>query len=571
MRRGTTAAVAAAAIVTSVLGTGPAAADVTEPVVQEVLAANVAAHGTDHALDWDTATETAIDLAGGTAVVTGGGATAQGGTVTIAAPGTYRVRGTLTDGALVVASPDEGTVRIVLDGAEITSTTTAPLQVSEADDVVVVLQDGTTNALTDAATYTYPAGEDEPNAALFSTADLTIAGGGSLTVRGNANDAIASKDGLVVAGGDLTVVAADDGVRGKDYLVVTGGTLDVTAGGDGLKSDDDAPDKGFVHLAGGAARIVSGDDGVTAASDVVVSGGHLDVTSGGGVAGAGDGAKGVVGDVAVVIGGGTSSVDAYDDALHSDGTITVASGSATLATLGDGADAAERLVVSGGALSVTRSHEGLEAKVVEISGGLVGVTATDDAVNASDPASPDAVGAVPGVTVTISGGRILLDSTTGDGLDSNGTAAMSGGLVVVNGPTEFINSAVDVNGDFQITGGTVAGVSSGGLVGTPAASSPQTWVSLSSEQPAGVLLHVLAADGTVVTSFRTSKPTGNVVVSHPSLVVGAQYRLAVGGSADGPTLGGYHETPGDATAASVVATATAGRAGGWGGGTWPPR
>ncbi|ADG74039.1 conserved hypothetical protein [Cellulomonas flavigena DSM 20109] len=570
MRRGTTAAAVAAVLVTGVLGSPARAA---EPVVEEVLGANLPVHATDHALDWDAGDETTIALSGASAQVTGSGASAQGGTVTISAPGTYRVSGTLTDGAVVVASAGEGVVRVVLDGASITSSTTAPLQVQDADEVVVVLAEGSTNSLTDPATYQYPEGQDEPNAALFSTADLTIAGSGALTVTGSANDGIASKDGLVVAGGRITVTAADDAVRGKDYLVVTGGTLELTAAGDGLKADDDTPEGGFVHVAGGATRVTSGDDGVTAASDVVVSDGYLQVRAGGGAGAGGDsGAKGLVGDVSLVLGGGSLAVDAIDDALHSDGTITVAGGNATLATAGDGADAGERLTITGGALIVTQSSEGLEAKVVQIAGGLIEVTAADDAISASDPSQPDAMGAIPGVDVAVSGGLTVLHAATGDGLDSNGTAQMSGGTLVVDGPTEFINSAVDTNGAFTVTGGTLIGVSSAGLLGTPTVQSPQTWVSLGSEQPAGTLLHVLAPDGTVLASFRTTKASGNLLYSHASLQLGSQYRLAVGGTADGPVTGGFHQRPGDASGATVVATAQAATApSGWGGGGgWPP-
>jgi hypothetical protein len=56
---------------------------------------------------------------------------------------------------------------------------------------------------------------------------------------GNYNDGIASKDGLVIESGALTVNAVDDGVRGKDYLVIQDGALAVTAGGDGLKADNE--------------------------------------------------------------------------------------------------------------------------------------------------------------------------------------------------------------------------------------------------------------------------------------------------------------------------------------------
>lgn len=72
---------------------------------------------------------------------------------------------------------------------------------------------------------------DAPNVALWPADDMTIAGTGSLIVTGRSNDGIASKDGLVIEVGGITVDAVDDGIRGKDYLVVEGGTITVSAGG----------------------------------------------------------------------------------------------------------------------------------------------------------------------------------------------------------------------------------------------------------------------------------------------------------------------------------------------------
>ena len=68
---------------------------------------------------------------------------------------------------------------LILNGVDITSSTSSPLVITDADDAVVELADGTQNTLSDATTYVYPdAATDEPNAALFSTADLTITGTG---------------------------------------------------------------------------------------------------------------------------------------------------------------------------------------------------------------------------------------------------------------------------------------------------------------------------------------------------------------------------------------------------------
>ena len=101
--------------------------------------------------------------------------------MTISKDGIYVLQGTLTDGQVVVEAGKEATVKLVLDGADLSCQDGAPLYIKEAGRVVLTLADGTVNALTDAETYTYAAGEDEPNAALFSKENLTINGTGSLT------------------------------------------------------------------------------------------------------------------------------------------------------------------------------------------------------------------------------------------------------------------------------------------------------------------------------------------------------------------------------------------------------
>ncbi|MGH9226975.1 MAG: carbohydrate-binding domain-containing protein [Acidimicrobiales bacterium] len=167
--------------------------------------------------EWDTAEEVKVTLSGRTASASGSTVKVDGSTITIGAPGTYLLPGRLDDGQVVVDSPADGIVRLVLDGADITSSTTSAITVMKADEAMVVLADGSTNRLVDAARYVFPSADvDEPNAAPYSAADLTIAGKGSLTVDGNFNDAIASQDGLVLSDGTLTLDAVDDGVRGKD-------------------------------------------------------------------------------------------------------------------------------------------------------------------------------------------------------------------------------------------------------------------------------------------------------------------------------------------------------------------
>jgi hypothetical protein len=539
-------------------------ADVT---VEQARAANTGPDAVDLQASSD---EVAVDL---TAPAAGDGVTVDGGTVTITAAGTYRVTGTVADGSLVVDATDDGVVHLILDDATLTSSTTSPLRVLDADQVVVHLEGA--NQLADTAAY---AEDDEASAALFSTADLTITGDGALTVAGNANDGIAAKDGLVVESGAITVDAVDDGIRGKDYLVVSGGTLDVTAGGDGLKSDNDEDETlGYVDVSGGSVEVTAGDDGIAAQTDVIVSDGTLTVCAGGG-----HGAtvaddvspKGVSGTVSVVVGGGTLGIDAADDGIGSDGMVSITDGALTIAAGDDGVHGDRALQISDGTVDITASVEGLEAGLITLAGGAVSVVASDDGVNASDP---DSTGEpAPGgqastdVGITITGGTLVIDAD-GDGLDANGFLTMTGGTAVVNGPTNAGNGALDVDGTFEVSGGTLLAAGSSSMAMTPADMSAQSFVAFTfpSTQPAGTVVQVLDADGDALAAFESSKDFSSLVYSSPDVVADQTYSAATGGSVSGQTLGGLAQA-GDSTGSTVVTTGTAGEAlagmGGPGGG-----
>lgn len=121
--------------------------------------------------------------------------TISGSTATIAAAGTYRITGAVTNGQIVVDTDDDAVVRLVLNGVDIANSSGSAIAIDDARKVVVMLADGTQNRVSDAASYPSPdATTDEPNAAISSTADLTIAGAGTLTVVGDdgINGAVAS-------------------------------------------------------------------------------------------------------------------------------------------------------------------------------------------------------------------------------------------------------------------------------------------------------------------------------------------------------------------------------------------
>jgi hypothetical protein len=205
-----------------------------------------------------------ITLAGDSITFEGNGATVNGKIITLTSAGTYSVSGTLTDGQIVVDTADPETVVLVLNGVDITYSTSAPIYVRNAEKTVITLADGTENIVTDGVAYVFSDGDpDEPNAAIFSKDDLTINGSGSLTVHANYNNGIASKDDLKITGGTITVNAVNDGIKGRDSIAVLDGTITINAGGDGLQANNDEDaEKGYVFIEGGVVEVIAGQDGV---------------------------------------------------------------------------------------------------------------------------------------------------------------------------------------------------------------------------------------------------------------------------------------------------------------------
>jgi len=175
-------------------------------------------------------------------------------------------------------------VNLILDGAQITCSTSSPIYIAQAKDVVISLAVGTENVLTDGSSYVYEvAGADEPNAALFSADDLVITGTGSLTVNGNYRNGIQSKDDLALSGATITVTAVNDGIKGRDSITVSEATITIRAGADGMQSNNDEdPERGTVTIESGTIRVTSGEDGIQAETCLVVRGGTIEVLSGGG-------------------------------------------------------------------------------------------------------------------------------------------------------------------------------------------------------------------------------------------------------------------------------------------------
>ena len=361
----------------------------------------------------DTSTEyseenaTTVKLSGSSAEISGNGAALDGTTLRITAAGTYLLSGQFNDGQVLISAGKDDTVRLVLDNVSLSSSSGSAVYAEKCGKTILLLKDGTKNTVSDGSSYVSDTDEDSdaPNAAVYCKDDLTILGSGSLTVTGNARNGITGKDIVRISGGSIDVTAKHNGITGRDALAIEGGTISVTTtDGDGLRStysDTDKSDKGHITIGNAAITIISGSDGIQAAKNLDISSGTISITTGGGAgevktqqggfggpggfqqksSGSEESIKGLKAGSNITVSGGTVTVDAYDDAIHSNGDVFIKDGTLSLKSGDDGIHADTTLAVTGGNITVSQSYEGFEAIAVDISGGVIDITATDDGIN----------------------------------------------------------------------------------------------------------------------------------------------------------------------------------------------
>ncbi|NRA55914.1 MAG: carbohydrate-binding domain-containing protein [Gammaproteobacteria bacterium] len=500
---------------------------------------------------WDSNNEVLIEFAGDSITIDGTGATANGSILEITSAGTYRLTGSLYNGQVIVDTDDEDVVRLILDNADITNESNAPIYVKSAEKAIIILSAGTYNTLTDASDYLFEGDDDEPNAALFSKDDLTITGTGSLTVNANFNDGITSKDGLIINNGNITVVAQDDAIRGKDYLIINDGNITVDAQGDGFKSDNENADKGYISISAGTFEITSAANAIQAKSNIQISNGSFTLTSGSGnneSLASDASAKGLKATVNIFIDDGSFTIDSADDAIHSNNGITINGASFAIAAGDDAIHADAKIIINDGDINISKSYEGIESGVVIINGGQIRLIASDDGINIAG--GTDASGFTPGgqssgnsdYYLQINDGYTVVNAS-GDGLDSNGNIEMTGGTVIVNGPTENMNGPLDYDGTFDISGGLLVAVGSSGMVQAPSSDSSQRWLGVTfGTQSAGQLVSIIDNDGAELLTFAPEKNYQSLVFSSPQLTNEESYDLYFGGSSTGSQEDGLYQS-----------------------------
>lgn len=466
--------------------------------------------------------------------------------VTIALPGTYVLSGQLNDGSVHIKLETAGDVRLILQNASIHNEKGAAIFVEDAGKVIITLADGTSNTLSDGAQYELADGTDEPSGTLYSKADLTINGSGKLVVNANYNDAIVGKDTLLLVDGQYDITSVDDGIIGRDVLAVKQGSYTLHVDGDGLKSTNDNADKlGKIYIAGGQFNITAGADGMDSIGDLLIEEGSFAISSGGGSGAASsesNSAKAIKAAGLLTVQGGSFELDAYEDALHSNGNVDIYGGQFTIAADDDAVHGDGTVTIYDGQIHATTSYEGLEGAQIAIHGGNIELTASDDGVNVAGGNDQSAAAGRGGASfastsdgkLVITGGQLIVNAS-GDGLDSNGSIEMSGGTVIVNGPEDNGNGALDYDGSFTLTGGTLVAAGSSGMAMAASAeqsTQPSVLMYYPATQAAGTLVQLSNSDGEVLVAFKPSKSYQSIFISSPDIKLGETYSILSGGQSE---------------------------------------
>lgn len=366
---------------------------------------------------------------------------------------------------------------------------------SEKTDKIQLVLDGVTiHSNTSAAIYVRQADKVFVTLAAGSVNELSSGESYAAIDDNNIDAVIFSKDDLTLNGsGALNITSpAGHGIVSKDDLVITGGDYHITAKQHGLAANDS------VRIADGAYEINVEEDGI-----------HADDSD--------DNSTGFV-----YIENGSFNINAGDDGIH--GTINIK--------------------VAGGTIDIPTSYEGIEARVVEITGGNINIVSSDDGINAagasSDSASSDSASSDnafannggffdtdSGAAIIISGGTININAE-GDGIDSNGSLEISGGTIYVAGPVNDGDGALDYGTTAKVTGGTVVMYGSSGMAENFSEAEQGTMLVLVGAQQAGTDICIKDAAGKKIISLTTEKKYSSVIVSSPDIKEGETYTLTAG-------------------------------------------
>lgn len=406
-------------------------------------------------------------------------------------------------------------------------------------ETLVWIADGTYHLTSSGTAVNTETGEANSGKGIHCGGDVKIAGG-KLTIDA-AEDGVNCTGSLELQAGEVDVTSAEDGIQADGDLTVSGGTVTITTtgtvaasaqddfhpnnfGGGNFGGNGNTPPGNADHRQNAAASDASAipaaamqttadpstDAGASAAAAMTTA--AEDATS-----------KGIKCGGNLTMSGGSCTIDSTDHAVHAAGTAVFSGTTLEITSDNKGISSHGDLEISGGDITIHSCTEGVESKAeMTISGGNVRILdASDDGLNTGGSDSGS-------YAMTISGGYIYVNAF-GDGVDSNSTWEMSGGTLLVCGPTSGGDGSLDADGNMTYTGGTLLALSSKGMMEYPESG---CLIATNCNAAAGEQISIVDKNGTVLATLQSPKAVSDVIYG-----IGdsdsADYTIVTGGTYDG--------------------------------------
>lgn len=503
--------------------------------------------------------------------------------LTITNGGTYRLYGNLK-GAVSVDSVEED-VTIILDNANITTldsqSCAALVFKKNSRNRTLYLNPDSYNSLSDSAGDTEAEGDSAVIQAKKSS--LNVCGSGTLDLKclGEDSTGIKVKKELAIYDSTIKISAYNNGIKADEAVFINNADININAENDGIKTDIEPESlleaeeyasneyAGYISIINSNINITCNDDGISANSGMYINnaGHEITIKTNGGAPtsiteSSSDNAdgKGIkVGGITytdaslnetditskldknyiLIIAGGNFTIDSNDDAISSKGNMIILNGEFSIKSGDDGIHSEYITQIENGNIDIIKCYEGIEGAIVSISGGKISIISTDDGINAAN-------GDLKNYSfyIYISGGNILVDAS-GDGIDSNGSIEISGGNVVVYGPTFSNNAALDADKGVIVTGGNVIAFGSSGMVESPASNSTQAFITVNLSKNSSSKFTISDNEGNEIYSIIPKKNYQSIIVSLTEFVNGNTYNIQAGNESYSITLSGISNIAGN--------------------------
>lgn len=357
----------------------------------------------------------------------------------------------------------------------------------------------------------------------------------------------------------------------KVFITLAAGTKNsLSNGGEFVQIDDNNIDsviysKDDLSLNGTGELTIKSlyGHGIVSKDDLVIASGIYNIETTG---------HGISGKDSVAIADGVFNIKTEKDAIHSinnddaeKGWVYIKAGEFNLEAGSDGISALNEILIEGGKINISNCYEGIEARLINITGGKIDIISKDDGLNATDKRGQDntasdtnednrgrfgggkgGMDTQEAANICISGGIINIDAE-GDGLDTNGYVTVSGGELYITGPSNGGNGALDYGIDATITGGIVVAAGQSQMAQNFGKESTQgsILVNTSIQQNAGSDIILSDNEDNVLIRRTMNKKFNSVVISCPDIVDKGVYTVKLGENTEQVTMDGLLYGEGD--------------------------